>query len=197
LCLSASGSLRALIAALLGVALIPCAARADSQDPAYASLPAPPDEVYEALLNFTDDGAFERVSAGLKHLDALFRVLDGCCVKPLEAPLRDALGRRDAHGVRSLVLEMIAVDLRRHLEASGRAAAAEQHSQELQMAVTLYAILSPSVREMNPARDARIRGGLKRLLQSPSAADALQAQSAVLSELGATVQVCPSSVASR
>jgi hypothetical protein len=174
-------------------------ARAEAQeDPAYASLPAPAYEVYEAMLNYADDGAFARLGASLRHLDGLYRVLESCCGEPLKDHLVEALARADRAQVRARVTQLIAVDLRRHLAASRSVKDAARASQEVQMAAALYAILSPSVRLGDAGRDARIRHELKELLHPAGQPGGLSEPApgdALLADLGASLPPClPKSV---
>jgi hypothetical protein len=177
--------------AALAAALTPATGHADSPDPAYAALPAPVYEVYGALLSYADDSAFDRLGASLKHLRELFRALDGCCAEPLESRMTEAVSRRDAAQARERVLEMIAVDFRRHLDAAASATDAPRASQELQMAAVLYAILSPVVRHADGARDERIRGELKGLLHLDRSPELATRSQVVLADLGGAVRVCP------
>jgi hypothetical protein len=185
------------LGAALAAALAAAPARAGSQDPAYAGLPAPAFEVYQALLEYADDGAFDRLGASMKHLAELFGVLEGCCAEPLRVRIGDAVSRHDAAQTRDRVLELIAVDFKRHIDAAATTQDNARATQELQMAAALYAILSPVVRHADGPRDARIRGELREMLRLKAPSELETRGHVIVAELGATVWLCPPKGAGR
>jgi hypothetical protein len=140
----------------LVVLVVAGSARAENQ---YAGLSLPPDEIFEAVLNYANDSNFEAIGKSIKHYRSLLHVLSTWCGQDLEQGLSQAAAAHEAPATRRMVLVIISADLALNLDAAAAATDSVARHERLQMAFLDYSLLAPDGAANDPGLAAAARAG--------------------------------------
>ncbi|MFA6318595.1 MAG: hypothetical protein WC943_14395 [Elusimicrobiota bacterium] len=129
----------------------------------YRGLPFPPDEIFEAMLSYADDGGFKGLSAALGYVRPLTDRLKREFKEDVEEDLRAAIAQRDRRKCRMAVASLIFLDMRLNLKAATEAEDESLRAALVQMAFIDYGFLSPEIKAADRALDKAARDAFRRM----------------------------------
>ena len=132
----------------------------------YRGLPYPPNEMFEAMLNYADDGGFQGLSASLVYVHPLAAELQREFGVGAEAGIRRAISEKSAPKARLAVLRLIALDMRLNLKTAGETDDAGRRVESVQMAFLDYGFLAPGIKVLDRPLDREAKDAFRRLYRS-------------------------------
>jgi hypothetical protein len=160
-----------------------------AQGDPYDDLPFSAYEIYEAALHYASDSDFEQLAKSLKYFSSLVDAMGKSCGEDLGAQLRESIAKKDPVKARAALLKVIFSDMRRHLAAAARVSGDEREDQ-VQMAFTLYAFLSPEVVAKDKPRDEAVRAAFRQIHRAADAALIRERSEWIATQLSQVVPVC-------
>ncbi|MEK7721465.1 MAG: hypothetical protein AAB359_03655 [Elusimicrobiota bacterium] len=145
--------------ACLAVALLTFPVPALSQLPT-ASLPAPPQQMLEAMLLYSEQGDFDKAARVLKKMAPLLDELNAAYGIDLADGARNALKKGDAWEAQTAVLKVVYYHMKLELAAALKARG-RQAVVRLRMAYLDYLFLAPRLKRKDKKLAAEVEKGFK------------------------------------
>jgi len=119
----------------------------------HAGLPSSPRDVYNAMLEYTRDGNFDKLAKSMKYTGGLMRELGHECGADFEQELRDAIAKRDTALARATLHKLIATDIRRLVARAG-ASSGWSKRETVQVAFAVFGLVDGAVASVGEVRAA-------------------------------------------
>jgi len=160
------------------------AARPAIADP-HASLPSSARDVYNAMLEYTRDGNFDKLAKSLKYTTALMHELGHDCGADFEQELRDAIAKRDAALARTTLHKLIATDIRRLVARAG-AASGWSKRETVEVAYAVFGLVDGAV-----ANAGEVRSAFKQLYKASDPEASRERAHFIIERVTAAFPRCP------
>ncbi|MBI5623966.1 MAG: hypothetical protein HY924_09320 [Elusimicrobia bacterium] len=142
--------------------LLSCAQFSLAQEQ-YRGLPYPPNEIFEAMLSYAEDGGFQGLTASLAYVRPLSEVLNREFKVDAEAGIRDAIAAKSPAEARKAVLRLIYLDLRLNIRTAGETEDAARREEAVQLAFLDYGFLSREIKAKDRLLDQEIKRCFRKL----------------------------------